>query len=484
MARELCAYHPAVPASWHCPSCGSLLCQDCFPAQPDSVKPPYCTFCGGNMRYLGAANSSPPFWMQMHKFFAYPLQLNGLIFLALIAALTAGTIQVFDMQSLFVFLPVFIIVSLVIRQGLRVIEFCSQGKTKAPDLLDLFDGNPTTIKMLGLMIAFGVASGLLATFGMLGVLAILGLSALLPASIMLLAVTGSLFEALNPAEIWRVASRTGWSYLGLVMVLALISAGPDQLLQMLPQATLQKMLTQSPHVFFALIAVSTTYFNMVMGAMMGYLLYQHHADLGIETEEPHAAEPTDKRKLGLARAALLLRESRFEDAIRELGGLVTDYPDDADAHGRYHRLLCESDLYPERIAQHTDRYMEFLVRTGRDNRLTGAFEAARQRQPDYLPRQISLRTRLANEYFRQRKYKAAIALLAMLHKEAPQSEDLPEAYYLLARVYSEGLRDDDKALMVLDYVLSRFPDHALNGQIGNYRSVLQAMKENTPAKVQ
>ncbi len=58
-----------------------------------------------------------------------------------------------------------------------------------------------------------------------------------------------------------------------------------------------------------------------------------------------------------------------------------------------------------------------------------------------------------------------------------------EAYYLLARVYSEGLRDDDKALMVLDYVLAHFPNHALNGQIGNYRSVLQAMKENAPAKM-
>lgn len=481
MAKDYCAYHTAKAASWNCPSCGSLLCLDCFPARPEPMRPPYCTLCGGDMRYLGVGNSLPPFWSQMHRFFAYPFKPNSLIFLAVLALLTTGTALVFSSQEFFIWAPIFIIVSLIIRQGLRVIEFCSQGKSDPPNLLDLFDGNPSTLKMIGLMLAYGAAVGVLGGFGLLGGLAIIALSALLPASIMLLAIRGSLLEALNPSEVFHLAAKTGWSYLGLILVLIIISAGPEQAMGLMPQATLQYLTMQKPYVLFSLFAVSTAYFNMVMGAMMGYLLFQHHDDLGIKADTEDDVRPTDKRALDLARATLFIRESRFDDALSHLGGMISDYPNDADVQERYHKLLCETGKYPDRVAPHTERYLELLLKSQRKNRMLPAYEAARRIVPDYRPKQITVRTALAEEYFRLHQYKQAIVLIGMLHKEAPKSEDLPAAYYLLARIYSEGLHDDDKAIMIMDFLRANFPDHPLAHEIDNYRKVVLSLRQDIKA---
>jgi predicted Zn-dependent protease len=440
------------------------------------MRPPHCTLCGDNMQYLGVGHSTPPFWSQMQKFFAYPFRANGLIFLALIALLTAGTVLLFERGGLLAWIAIFIVASLIVSQGLKVIEFGSQGKTRPPSLLELFDGNPATLKMIGLMLAYVFGVGALSKLGLLGVLAIFGLSVLLPASIMLLAISGSLLEAINPIQTFNLASKIGWSYLGLVLVLLVISAGPDQALGLLSPATLQKLMTQSPHLLFAMLAVSTCYFNMVMGAMMGYLLFQNHSDLGITLDAEHEVKPTDKRTLDLARAAIFLRESRFDDALRQLGGMLSDFPDDVTVHERYHKLLCESGQTPERISAHTENYLDLLCRKHLDNRLLPAFETTRRVIPTYRPKRVSLRIAVAEACFRQHQHSLAVALLERLHTEAPTSEDLPAAYYLLARVYAEGIRNDDKALMVLDYVHQHFPGHALFIQIDNYRKVVLSLK--------
>ena len=475
MAKDYCVYHTEKAANWNCLSCGSLLCQECFPAAPEPMRPPYCTLCGGNMHHLGVANSLPPYWSQMPRFFAYPFSLNGGIFLALLAALTMASVKLFDASGLLVLLPTFISVSLAIRQGLRVIEFCSQGRSRPPSIPELFDGNPTTLKMLGLILAYGMMVRSLGHLGWFGLGTIICLSGLLPASIMLLAIHGSLRDALNPVQVIQLAARTGWSYLGLVFVLIMTAQGPNQAIALLPAATLRQLAEHSPHVLLVMFVVSTAYFNMVMGAMMGYLLFQHHQDLGILPDDEHATAPADKRALDLARAVIFVRESRYEDALRHMAGMVADYPNDIPVLEYHHKLLCELSGDPERVAQHTERYLKALVGAQRKGRLVGALEAARRVVPHYQPGSIALRTALAEEYFLQRQFKPAIALIGMLHKEAPTSDELPAAYYLLARIYSEGVRDDAKAVMVLDFLLKHFPGHAMTGEIEKYRKVILSL---------
>lgn len=481
MAIDHCVYHADKPANWNCVSCGTLVCQECFPATPDPVRAPYCTLCSGNMHHLGAARSLPPFWQQIPRFFAYPLALNGVLFLALLAILTIVSAKVITAPGLMMLLPVFIIVSLVIRQGLRVIEFCSQGRRRPPSIPELFDGNPTTLKMLGLVIAFGMLVGAMGRFGIFGIGAIVCLSVLLPASIMLLAIHGRLRDALDPIQVVQLALRTGWSYLGLVLVLIVTAQGPQQAFALLPAGTIKNLAQHSPHILIALGLVSTAYFNMVMGAMMGYLLFQHHQDLGIEPDAAHAPAPADGRALALARGVILVREARYEDAVRHMAGTVTDYPNDMQVLDYYHKLLCEAGGEPDRVVQHTERYLQALLDMRRRGRLVGALEAARRVVPEYRPKSIAVRTALAEEYFQLRQFKPAVALIGMLHKEAPTSPDLPAAYFLLARIYSEGVRDDAKAIMILDFVLKHCPDHALTAEITQYRKVLMSLRQTDQA---
>jgi tetratricopeptide (TPR) repeat protein len=436
---------------------------------------PYCTLCGGNMHHLGVANSLPPYWSQMPRFFAYPFSLNGWMFLALLAALTIAAVKLFHPSGLLILLPIFIVGSLVIRQGLRVIEFCSQGRSRPPSIPELFDGNPTALKTLGLILAYGMTVRVLGHFGLLGTGAIICLSGLLPASIMLLAIHGSLRDALDPAQVIQLAVRTGWSYLGLVLLLIITAQGPQQAIALMPAATIKHLAQDSPHVLLAMLVVSTAYFNMVMGAMMGYLLFQHHQDLGILPDDEHATAPADKRALELARAVILVRESRYEDALRQMAGTVVDYPNDIQVLEYHHKLLCESGGDPDRVVQHTERYLQILLDMQRKSRMLSALEAARRVVPHYQPKSIALRSALAEEYFLQRQFKPAIALIGMLHKEAPTSDELPKAYYLLARIYSEGARDDGKAVMVLDFLLKHFPGHAMAVEIENYRKVILSL---------
>jgi tetratricopeptide (TPR) repeat protein len=427
------------------------------------------------MHHLGVANSLPPYWSQMPRFFAYPFSLNGWMFLALLAALTIAAVKLFDPSGLLILLPIFIVGSLVIRQGLRVIEFCSQGRSRPPSIPELFDGNPTALKTLGLILVYGMTVRVLGHFGLLGTGAIICLSGLLPASIMLLAIHGSLRDALDPARVIQLAVRTGWSYLGLVLLLIITAQGPQQAIALMPAATIQHLAQDNPHVLLAMLVVSTAYFNMVMGAMMGYLLFQHHQDLGILPDDEHATAPADKRALELARAVILVRESRYEDALRQMAGTVVDYPNDIQVLEYHHKLLCESGGDPDRVVQHTERYLQILLDMQRKSRMLSALEAARRVVPHYQPKSIALRSALAEEYFLQRQFKPAIALIGMLHKEAPTSDELPKAYYLLARIYSEGARDDGKAVMVLDFLLKHFPGHAMAGEIENYRKVILSL---------
>jgi len=475
VAKDYCVYHADKAANWNCLGCGTLLCQGCFPASPESARQLYCTLCSGNMHFLGVANSMPPFWSQMPRFFAYPLKSNGLMFLVLLAVLTMASGRLLHAHGAVAAVLIFMIVALGIRQGLRVIEFCSQGRSKPPGIAELFDGNSTAFKMLGLAIAYGVMIGIAGRFGMPGIAGMVGLSALLPASIMLLAIHGSLRDALDPIQVIQLAARTGWSYLGLILVLMVTAQGPQQALGLIPAATLVRLKENSPEVLMALLVASSAYFNMVMGSMMGYLLFQHHQDLGIRPDAEHRVAPADNRALEMARAAILVRESRYPDALRHMAGMVADYPGDLPVLEYHHKLLCASGADPDRVQLHTERYLKALFDGQRKNRMTGVLEAACRVVPHYKPKSIALRRALAEEYFLQRQFKPAIGLIGMLHKEAPTSKELPAAYYLLARIYSEGLRDDGKALMILDFLLKHCPGHALSGDIENYRKVIQSL---------
>lgn len=433
------------------------------------------------MHHLGAAHALPSLWLQMPRFFAYPFELNGILFLILLAVLSMATARLFSTSGVWVFVPIFIIGSLVIRHGLRVIEFCSQGRSQPPGIVELFDGNPTTFKMLGLMFAYGIAVASLGHLGWLGLALIVVASALLPANVMLLAIHGSLRDALNPILAIELAARTGWSYVGLLLVLGMTAQGPEQAIALLPETTLDYLSSHSPEVLMTLLVVSTAYFNMVMGAMMGYLLFQHHQALGIEADDGNMAGPADARALDLARAVILVRASRYPDALRQMGGMLHDYPNDLEVLEYHHKLLCEVGGDPDRVVQHTERYLAALQAARRTSRMIPAVEAARRVVPDYRPKSIALRRALAEEYFRLRQFNPAIALLNMLHKEAPTSDELPAAYYLLARIYSEGVRDDGKAVMILDFVLQHFPGHALAAEITNYRKVILSLRQPAQA---
>src|ERR1700739_4271672 len=86
---HFCKYHPLEAAAWHCPSCRILCCDQCSPDKPGDAKgaPHFCTLCGGELKYLGAAHGAVPCWQRPIDFLRYPLSPPALALLGLGAIL-------------------------------------------------------------------------------------------------------------------------------------------------------------------------------------------------------------------------------------------------------------------------------------------------------------------------------------------------------------------------------------------------------------
>jgi hypothetical protein len=59
MDKALCHYHPAAPATWHCPSCPRDYGDCCVPLNADDHElVAVCPLCRSKLNFLGAANSA------------------------------------------------------------------------------------------------------------------------------------------------------------------------------------------------------------------------------------------------------------------------------------------------------------------------------------------------------------------------------------------------------------------------------------------
>lgn len=153
-----------------------------------------------------------------------------------------------------------------------------------------------------------------ATEGMAGAFALIALGAgaafLYPLALLMLAITGSLLAALNPAGWIHILRRAGGSYVGAFVgllglgALSSIVALPLRLLGTMPM--LPSIAANTIDVYFALCSAH----------LLGWFLWQNHAALGYQ--------PNVRQEMDLARVQQIKDATRAE--VMRYGGRLTPGP--------------------------------------------------------------------------------------------------------------------------------------------------------------
>ncbi|MEM8766848.1 MAG: hypothetical protein AAGE43_05360, partial [Pseudomonadota bacterium] len=112
MAKTLCDYHSAAPATWECEDCSKSYCGKCvvLREEPGKYYPPRCPLCEKELEFLGTGQHAKPFWTVAPMLFTYPFRGSGIPMLAV-----AGGLGYLSGTGLFTLPLLFLLLALIIR---------------------------------------------------------------------------------------------------------------------------------------------------------------------------------------------------------------------------------------------------------------------------------------------------------------------------------------------------------------------------------
>ena len=290
-----------------------------------------------------------------------------------------------------------------------------------------------------------------------------------PASVMALTITGSLRAAINPLTLLSTMRAIGLPYLSLCAFLFMLSAS---------QGAVQHFLVPRLPEWLGLPVLNfvAMYFSLIMFNMMGYAVYQHHHELGVEADvAPAVADSGNERQAVLGR---LVADGQLATALDLAYEDVRTAPDDLAPHRRYHALLLLSDQN-DRLVAHGRRYLSALLGKSRGSEALQVYRALLERTPDFAPERPSELLRLAEAARQARDYTYALALIKGFDKRFPRHPEIPDVYLFAASMLCENLRQDATARQILQVLLTRYPEHAASGE---GRKLLTAIERMAPAQ--
>ncbi|WP_374358266.1 tol-pal system YbgF family protein [Chitinimonas sp.] len=415
-----------------------------------------------------------PYWECFPSFFLYPFNIDPLLTCLGVALLSALGEWLFMPLSL---IARFAAWAVCARFAFRVLEKTAIGYLEdSPAGIEAGHG--------GKYLAYKqIAVIFVATFTVFMVATVAGpvaasawgivLALLWPASTMILAVSDSMMEALNPERLWRLVSGMGLPYLGLSGLLLLLVGGnamvAGYVFPHLPE------LVQVPLAGFV-----AAYFAAVMARLMGYTLYQYHEEAGTDVarhfgEQGQGGVPLDAKALALREVSELIREGQQAEALQRLRELWRDYRFDIDVNERLHKMLvAEADAGKE-LLEHGNRYIAFLLAENRMLQAARMVESLQRRIPDYQPERSASVLPLAKAMLEARLVDGALRLIKGFDKRYVGHADIPEIYLLGARILCEYRNDDAGAARILTHLLARYPNHPVREAAESMMNTVQRL---------
>ena len=433
---KTCFYHPVSPATYYCQQCRLASCDTCSDVvTPDQVR---CFHCEASLQGLGAAHSAKPFWRRIDASFKYAMHKEVLIFLGVVAVLGA-------VVSYLPFGPLWqlLLSGVMMKYCFNCLQASSQGIFTPPDISESYSrGLETLAKLLVVIIGilamcFGAISLLGAGVG--GILSLL-LCAALPGAIIILALTDSVMQAMNPFKLMQLIVSIGLPY-GLVLGFILMMSSSVAVLHGLFGDNMSM-------VSVTLQSFVSNFYSIVMFHIMGYMIFQYQGQLGfVAREDDHdfiAASALDKCK---ARLSMSLKDGDFEQLLLDYVAAINKFPQEAALAEQ-----CFELLYASGNKAHIDEfgsfYLERLIKQGKDYQVRAVHKRLLTINPGFKADTADTRWKLAGIAFDAGDFKAVVQLLAALHKEFPDFAQLGQAYQLLAQSLEQIPGQQAKALQV------------------------------------
>jgi hypothetical protein len=403
-----------------------------------------------------------PFWMRLREISLYPFQ--GAAF---------ATLAVLTLARLVNYVPFGWLLNLLVwfalyKYAVAVLRATADGHMEAPEVS--VDDESAGRLQIALQIVFVLmgAIGFAALGPVLGMVLAVVLGLAMPGATMSLAMEGDFWNALNPLTWVSIVSRIGWPYVAAAL-LCLVIIGS----QMNAQALVDFLPPVVDVLVFYFIA---QYAVLVAFHLMGYLIYQHHEELGHEVAafvERRSANADPDQNL-LDQAEHLVREGQPEEAEKLLGGQIRRLGGSAALHGQYRRLLkLRGDS--EALTEHGRNYINVLMAQEQEKR---ALELARDCLADdpsftlAMPAQVSL---LAKRAADMGQAKLALDLLKGFHERHKRDPDVAANALMAARLMVDRFGQDKEARALLQETAAHFTDPALAAERDAYMRFLDGL---------
>jgi hypothetical protein len=214
-----------------------------------------------------------PFWHRLPQFFLYPMQTGSMMRIAGYSVISGFSMLIPDT---FGGLLRFLLWIVFLKFAFLVMERTANGQFDEPNGMNGEGDTAQVVRQFGLIVVVALLFGLLAyKFGKIGYgLGWLLMNIVPPAGIMIIAVTRSFWQALNPAQILFYIKTIGSPYLALCFVLLSLT-GSGQWLQGFLYAYTDSWIVMP------LLSFVEFYFALITYHMMGYAIYQYHEELGV-----------------------------------------------------------------------------------------------------------------------------------------------------------------------------------------------------------
>lgn len=459
MTTDYCKYHPLTTATWHCPSCYTRLCDDCTQMTGDIDPVPYCLLCNQPVVSLNQQTIAEPYWLHYTDFMRLAFHPVGIALLLLTMLLPIfapeGTLLAVSGLSYFV----------LALYGWGVLQHTATGNLQFPALSNITKSFTTLALQMSLattviFVGLGLFSLKLGGFGLiLGVLLLL----LAPMALMAVAIDKS-FASLWLLPSWKaIYQALGLFYWPLVMMTLVVFVVAYAIIHLMADVLPMSLLQGLKHGFYGYALWGTM-------ALTGYALFQFHKPLHFElVGDKKTKKRMVMRKLDYqaARLEVYLKEGLYERATALLKVLAEKEKKNPEIQERYYNLLVFMQD-KEQIPYQATNYLEALLETTQGAKALEVLIKLQFLMPDFRPQTPDMCLDLAKACSEQQDYSRAVSLLRDMHKDSPHYANLPDAYFMLARLLNEKLNDTAEALEVLEYLVLRFKKHPRFSLIQRY----------------
>lgn len=463
-----------------------------------------------------------PFWTRVPRFFLFPLTLSALWRILLFAAIPAlGAFANGPLAMVLVITGLSLLAWIfLLRFGSRVLAETSLGRLSPTDYSPFPDetlsGMPYKIMLV--FIVAGLAVGVVAgVFGnSMGLVANFFINLIIPAALMVLVLNRSLLSALNPMADLRLIGSIGAPYLLLCVFLYSLSSGQMFLVAKVSENALmpvfqrwqefqtllqQAVAAQDQGRYFEaqeaaqaylesqrsrlagsvwLINAVAMHFTLISFNMMGYVLYQFHAPLGLSIEvlpgrKGSKAAAAAQEDPDSTRIAEFLAEGHVDHALDVAYEAQRLDPESVSAQERYHKLLHLAGK-DERLLNHAQKLIPLLLRREQKRAALEAWKRCREKAPEFRPEDAATVVQLAEAARASREPKTAMEILNGFDKAFKNHPLLAEVYYLGGLILCEDLSQDALAERFLATLENRFPGHPRVADAQRLKHIIASMK--------